>query len=145
MLFGLYNDPSTFQRVIDKIFKEDICKFVISWFDDIIVFSKSLTEHEIYIKTAIKKYKITSITLNESKYMFFKKEVKNLGNIMSKNMIKLGFREISVNINYNILINNHQMIFSNNCQFCEKTSSFNKTIFLNKIIKQTEMTKKAFI
>ena len=73
------------------------------------------------------------------------KEVKNLGNIMSKNMIKLGFREISVNINYNILINNHQMIFSNNCQFCEKTSSFNKTIFLNKIIKQTEMTKKAFI
>ena len=86
MPFGLRNASSTFQRFMDSIFRD--MDFVATYIDDIIIFSRSETEHKIHVETVCKKLDFIGLKVNEKKSCFFLENVPFLGYSVSSKGIK---------------------------------------------------------
>ena len=51
--FGLTNAPATFMTLMHDIFHEFLDKFAIIYIDDILIYSKSIEEHEKHLELAL--------------------------------------------------------------------------------------------
>jgi hypothetical protein len=55
MSFGLTNAPAYFMYLMNKVFMEYLDRFVVIFIDDILVFSKTMEEHEEHLRLVLEK------------------------------------------------------------------------------------------
>ncbi len=67
MPFRLNNILMIFQRLINKVLRQYIGKFVQVYLNDIIIYSNSLNEYKRHIKAVLKKIKKANLKLKPSK------------------------------------------------------------------------------
>jgi hypothetical protein len=83
MPFGLTNAPSTFMRLMYHVLRPFIGKFVVVYFDDILLYSKSLDEHVDYIKCVLAVLRKECLFANLYKCTFCTDKVVFLGFVVS--------------------------------------------------------------
>ena len=79
MPFGLCNAPSTFQRLMNKVFAEEINFFVLIYLDDILIYSRSIEEHWDHLEREMEKLRQAKLYGRLHKCEFLKDKVDYLG------------------------------------------------------------------
>lgn len=83
MPFGLSNAPSTFQSTMNRIFAPDLRRFVIVFFDDILIYSRTLHDHLTHLDIVFRCLPDNQFFLKQSKFTFAQKFISYLGHIVS--------------------------------------------------------------
>ncbi|KAJ8759120.1 hypothetical protein K2173_004127 [Erythroxylum novogranatense] len=84
MPFGLTNPPATFQALMNDIFKPYLRKFILVFFDDILIYSRSWNEHQHHLEKVLQILKSHNLFVKASKCQFGVTKVDYLGHVISQ-------------------------------------------------------------
>jgi len=96
MPFGLTNAPATFQGFMNDLFRPHLWKFILVFFDDILVHSKSWKDHLSHLHTVLTILSTNSLFAKESKCRFGVTSVDYLGHVISEQGVSVDPSKIIV-------------------------------------------------
>jgi hypothetical protein len=70
MPFGLTNAPTYFMNLMNKVFIEELDKFVVVFIDNVLIYSRSAEEHEQHLRVILTNYGRMSYMLNSASVNF---------------------------------------------------------------------------
>ena len=102
MPFGLTNAPSTFQSLMNSIFKQQLRRFVLVFFDDILIYSKRWEDHLSHVKIVLAILRTHTLYAKRSKCCFGVDKVEYLGHFISGQRVSTDPKKIEAVINWSI-------------------------------------------
>jgi hypothetical protein len=94
MPFGLTNALATFQAYINNILRKYLDVFVVVYLDDILVYLKIYDDHVRDVREVLQALADAKMKIKPKKTEFYKKEVKFLRYIVSREGLKMDKKKI---------------------------------------------------
>lgn len=95
MPFGLTNAPATFQAIMNDIFWPYLRKFVVVFFDDILIYSPSWLQHLDDLSTVLQVLFSNQFVVNRKKCSFGQTSIDYLGHIINGQGVAMDPKKIS--------------------------------------------------
>lgn len=94
MPFGLKNAPATFQALMNTVFKPYLHRFVLVFFDDILVYSPDATKHKQHMATVLHTLQENQLYANLDKWEFGQPKLAYLGHVISAQGVAVDWSKI---------------------------------------------------
>jgi hypothetical protein len=93
--FGLCNAPPTFQSLMNNDFRPFLCHFVLVFFYDILIYSKTWTSHLSHVDQVLHLLSQHQLFLKKSKCAFGASKVEYLGHIVGNDGAQVDAKKIA--------------------------------------------------
>lgn len=96
----LVMSPSMFQSLMNDVFKECLHKFILVFFDDILIYSKTWADHLEHLHIALSILRANKLFVKKEKCSFGQEEVKYLGHIISIDGVVVDPKKVAAILNW---------------------------------------------
>jgi hypothetical protein len=83
MAFGLCNAPATFQALMNDVLRPFLCRFVLVFFDDILIYNKTWADHRCHLRAVLDELRRHELFVKRTKCSFGASSVAYLRHIIS--------------------------------------------------------------
>lgn len=94
MPFGLTNVPATFQALMNNILSPYLRRFVLVFFDDILIYSPTWSDHLRQVRRVLETLRQHCLVLKKSKCMFGESSVSYLGHVIADRGVAMDHQKI---------------------------------------------------
>ncbi|XP_075084707.1 putative mitochondrial protein AtMg00860 [Nicotiana tabacum] len=99
MPFGITNAHATFQALMNQVFLPFLIKFVLVFFDDILVYSQSLADHIDHLAIIFETLKKNTLYAKRSKCSFGQPQVEYLGHVINAHGVTIDRSKVQAMVN----------------------------------------------
>jgi hypothetical protein len=100
MPFGLKNAPSSFQSLMNSIFRDIMGVFVLVYIDDIFVFSKRVEDHPGHVKEVLRRLREHKLIAKLRKCKFHQTKLDWVGLVISNKGIETDQEKVTAAMNW---------------------------------------------